>query len=104
MSRRNDVKERVWSGHLTGWRSSGLSRRAYCEQEGLSASSFDYWQRRLRVKVTAGTDKGLTLVPVQLEKPASAATWILRSPGGWSLELPAAVTARFVADVLKRLP
>lgn len=98
-------KEQFWSGHLSGWRSSGLSRREYCAREKLAVSTLGYWQRRLRGKAKpVEAVAGLTLVPVQVEKEKAAASWVLRSPGGWSLELPATVSAGLVAQVLKQLP
>lgn len=30
------------------WQSSGLSKSAFCRQEGISQATFYYWQRKLR--------------------------------------------------------
>ena len=36
-----------WSGHVAGWRRSGLSQKAYCEQHGLVRGTLSYWVSRL---------------------------------------------------------
>ena len=36
-----------WIGHFVAWRSSGLTRAAYCRQQGLSIASFGFWRRVL---------------------------------------------------------
>jgi hypothetical protein len=37
-----------WSRHLGAQERSGLSMRAYCEEQGLSMSTFQLWKRRIR--------------------------------------------------------
>jgi hypothetical protein len=36
-----------WQQHIENLKSSGLSRRGYCEKNGLKLSTLDYWYRRL---------------------------------------------------------
>jgi hypothetical protein len=36
-----------WQRHIKNLKSSGLSRRGYCEKNGLKLSTLDYWCRRL---------------------------------------------------------
>lgn len=36
----------LWSERIEQWRSSGLSRRAWCERSGINPHTFDYWRRR----------------------------------------------------------
>jgi hypothetical protein len=57
-----------WSRHWAAWQSSGLSQRAYCQQQGLSYSAFGYWRNRLnRVKSAAIRPP---FVPLLIEPPA----------------------------------
>ena len=37
-----------WMGHVTAWRSSGLTYAAYCADKGLSVSTLRYWAKRAR--------------------------------------------------------
>ena len=36
-----------WSRHVTAWRRSGLTKKAYCEQHGLSYWSLRNWDGKL---------------------------------------------------------
>lgn len=42
-----------WAAHLSDWRESGLSRKAYCTHNGISYQSFLYHQRRGHVTTVA---------------------------------------------------
>ena len=42
------ARVRVWTQHIEGWKSSGLSQRRYCEREGIAVSTLQWWCRRLR--------------------------------------------------------
>lgn len=44
---RSEVKERFWREQLSGWQSSGLGIRAYCQQHQLSEQNFYAWRREL---------------------------------------------------------
>lgn len=37
----------IWKDHSEAWMASGISQRAYCEQEGISYYSFVYQHTRL---------------------------------------------------------
>jgi hypothetical protein len=40
-------KAKSWQQHIEAIKSSGLTRRVYCEQNGLNSSTLDYWCRKL---------------------------------------------------------
>jgi transposase len=44
---RSSSKEQFWRRMMRLWRSSGLSVRAFCEEQGFSQPSFYVWRRRL---------------------------------------------------------
>ncbi len=44
---RSEAKERHWRGQVSGWQSSGLGIRAYCQQHQLSEANFHAWRREL---------------------------------------------------------
>ena len=44
---RSDTKEQYWRGQVSGWQSSGLGIRAYCQQQQLSEANFHAWRREL---------------------------------------------------------
>jgi hypothetical protein len=40
--------QEFWRKHLRSWRTSGLPRKAYCQQHNLETRSFNAWTARLR--------------------------------------------------------
>ncbi len=47
---RDDKKEAFWRSKVEEWKSSGLSKRAFCEQSNLSDSSFNAWAREISIR------------------------------------------------------
>lgn len=45
-STKNEVQE-LWKAHYESWKVSGISQRAYCEQEGIGYRSFVHQHNRL---------------------------------------------------------
>lgn len=39
-------RRRFWFGHIENWRESGLSRTAYCKNNGINLSQLIYWLRK----------------------------------------------------------
>lgn len=60
-----DREERAgfWNRHIEGWRSSGLSQRAYCEREAIALSSLQWWLRKRRA---ADRPEPVSFVPVEV--------------------------------------
>lgn len=106
--KRDLVKQRWWDQHREQWQRSGLTRRAYCEREGLSLASFDYW-RYTRSADAARSEaptalKPLTAVPIAVRAPSSNSTFTLHSPSGWRLCLPLDIGVASLALLLQSLP
>ena len=82
MPRRERSPARTDSGKRTRWTAeeagrvlraldeSGLSRRAFCEREGLVPERLRRWQRKLGNRRTGSSPSRLELRPVQLVGPA----------------------------------
>lgn len=47
---RDDLKEAYWRKHIAAWKSSKLSKRAYCKANNLSESSFNAWSREISIR------------------------------------------------------
>jgi hypothetical protein len=90
-----------WQTQVEGWRQSGLSQIAYCEQHGLNIKSFRRWRTKLQRAATTATS--LTLVPINVSAPATTPAIRLHSPGGWRIELATGNPA-WLADLLRQLP
>ncbi len=78
-----------WQKLVAAQQSSGLSQKAFCEQEGLSLATFGYWRRKLRKEAWAEE----AAASVSVEPSASLDRWIeLASPAvtgerPWRIEL-----------------
>jgi hypothetical protein len=42
------IKQALWLSRIGSWRRSGLSRRVWCNRQGVNVHAFDYLRRRLR--------------------------------------------------------
>ena len=54
---------------LIGYEQSGLSRRQYCEKQGIAVTTFDYYRQR-RLKESRGRQMASPLVRVKLSASA----------------------------------
>lgn len=48
-----DYRMQQWAGIITRRNGSGMSIRAWCEEQGINQKSYYYWQRKLREAVSA---------------------------------------------------
>lgn len=90
-----------WRQHIEAWQSSGLSQAEYCAEQRINVRTFtarlsDY--RKLRGAESAA------LIPVQVapSEPIDAAI-IFTHAQGHRLKLPASVSARWVAELMRCL-
>lgn len=78
-------------------RTSGLTKREFCQQRGISEKSFYYWLRKLRTQMVESAAP--QLVPIE---PVSAVEDILQIQyRGADLKLPAGVDIDAVAALLR---
>ena len=117
---RDEAKWAHWTKVINDFRGSGLTRNAYCQREGIKATTFDYWrpliaesgshrvapiEEKLAKAVVA--DERITLVPVKIiDPPRKAALEVLTltSPAGWQVQLPAQTDPNWLINVLRQLP
>jgi hypothetical protein len=72
MSPSNQISPAQQLNHVTEWRSSGLTRHAYCSQHGIKINSLIYWIKRAK-QIQPTVLPPLTFVPtnVVLATPSS---------------------------------
>ena len=78
---------------------SGLTKREFCQQRGISEKSFYYWLRKLRSQMTEAA--GPQLVP--LDSPVISDDMLQIQYRGAELKLPAGVDIDAVATLLRSL-
>jgi len=93
-----------WKNHIEAWQSSGLSQAEYCRQHGLNANTFS---GRLSHHRSQEKPRQSGLIPVQVQSaPAAsdaAAGPVVLSHRQYRLEFPAAVSPRWLAELLQCL-
>ncbi len=109
--RRSAEKEAFWRLALEEQQRSGLSVRAFCEREGLSAASLYAWRRQLRERDqehSVASAESADLIPVEVvasvdASPSSevdSSSLELVTPGGFTLRFPATIESHRLSAVL----
>ena len=83
-TRRSRLDAASWSGLLSAHKESGLSVKAFCAAQGISAASYYRWQKLENTEVSQGFS------PIELERPTFCGL-VVELPGGISMrfsELP----------------
>lgn len=88
-----------WRQHIEAWQRSGLSQAEYCTQQHINVRTFTARLSDYRQLPKAGS---AALIPVQIE-PSAPAAIVFTHAQGHRLELPASVSARWVAELLRCL-
>ena len=91
-----------WLNHIENWQYSDLSQAAYCRQHDLNAKSFSGRLSEFRKQQNATSPE---LIPVQVnvdEEPSSINNLVL-TVNNCRLELPAPISAQWLADLLRCL-
>ncbi len=90
-----------WQSRIAAWQQSGLTQKAYCEQQELRYSTFGYWVRKLRRAAEPATEKkGAGFVPVI---PATVQPTDLSLPNGLEIRGIEANNLCLVRDLLGML-
>lgn len=79
-----------WKTHISTWKSSGLSKEAYCEREGLSLECFKYQYGRSQGKQKKS---GFHFIEAKVTKRAAEAI------SGLKIQLPNGVVISIEAEV-----
>ena len=96
---RDEYRAQAWAMLIQECNNSGLSKREFCRQRGISEKSFYYWLRKLRSQMAEATGPQI----VQLD-PAPAPDDMLQIQyRGAELKLPAGVDMDTVAALLQSL-
>ena len=96
---RDEYRAQTWAMLIQECNNSGLTKREFCQQRGISEKSFYYWLRKLRSQMAKTGAPQL----VQLE-PASLPDDMLQIQyRGAELKLPTGVDIEAVAMLLRSL-
>jgi hypothetical protein len=86
----------LWDRRIAQWQRSCLAQAAFCQQHGLSVSTFQYWRRRLRNNAVPSRHRA-AFIPVHVKDGGAAGEPGLPSglnsssgsavPGAWACEI-----------------
>ena len=96
---RNEYRAQTWTMLIQECNNSGLTKREFCQQRGISEKSFYYWLRKLRSQMAEATGPQL----VQLDPMSVAENMLQIQYRGAELKLPAGVDIEAVAVLLRSL-
>ena len=96
-------KIQLWSDRIAAWKQSGLTQRAFCEQQQLAFSTFAYWRGRLKQLQSADDRDGkVHFLPVTF-KQDNATALTLHINGRHSIEIKAGFDPDLLARVVRTL-
>ncbi len=78
-------RKEFWQLHVEKWRTSGLSKMAYCQQYALTYHQMVYWSKKEGTGVRPGVDLG-GFVAVAVSTDARDCGLSLRLPNGITIE------------------
>jgi hypothetical protein len=81
MNGSREEKARQWADRVVAFEHSGLGRRRWCAQQGLSPSSLDYWRHRLRPKLATLAVEASSRTAVGREAVAAVVPIMVASEG-----------------------
>lgn len=96
---RDQYRAQTWAMLIQECNNSGLTKRKFCQQRGISEKSFYYWLRKLRGQMAESA--GPQLVP--LDTVPVAEDMLQIQYRGAELKLPAGVDIDAVAALLRSL-
>ena len=96
-------QQQFWQMVLETFKSSGLSVRQFCNQEGLSEPSFYSWRKRLTKTQTSDVDKEEapteTFIQVSMPKAESRCLKLVFA-SGHTLQIPSEIDSAFLTGIL----
>ena len=96
---RNEYRAQTWAMLIQECNNSGLTKREFCQQRGISEKSFYYWLRKLRSQMAEAAGPQL----VQLDSIPVAEDTLQIQYRGAELKLPSGVDIEAVAALLRSI-
>lgn len=96
---RDEYRAQTWARLIQECNNSGLTKREFCQQRGISEKSFYYWLRKLRSQMAEAAGPQL----VQLDPAVVPDDMLQIQYRGAELKLPAGVDVDAVAALLRSI-
>ena len=96
---RDEYRAQTWAMLIQECNNSGLTKREFCQQRGISEKSFYYWLRKLRSQMAEAAGPQL----VQLDPRVVSNDMLQIQYRGAELKLPTGVDIDAVASLLRSI-
>ena len=96
---RDEYRAQTWAMLIQECNNSGLTKRKFCQQRGISEKSFYYWLRKLRSQMAEAAGPQL----VQLDPRVVSNDMLQIQYRGAELKLPTGVDIDAVAALLRSI-
>ena len=96
---RDEYRAQTWAMLIQECNNSGLTKREFCQQRGISEKSFYYWLRKLRSQMAEAACPQL----VQLDPVSAPEDMLQIQYRGAELKLPVGVDIDAVATLLRSI-
>ena len=96
---RDEYRTQTWAMLIQECNNSGLTKREFCQQRGISEKSFYYWLRKLRSQMAVAAGPQL----VQLDPVSAPEDMLQIQYRGAELKLPPGVDIDAVAALLRSI-
>lgn len=93
------TKQELWAERIEDFLASGLSQRAWCEQQGLRPNQLRYWLRKFRAETGPGTH----IRWVSLDAIAPSGLGVSLRIGNVMLEIQRGFDQEVLAGVIRSL-
>lgn len=60
-------KTEVWKQRIEEWTVSGITQSAFCTQNNIPLSNFNYWKKKIHTPTKNLPEKGLVKIPITLQ-------------------------------------
>lgn len=111
--RRDSGRETFWRDAIARQRASGLSVRAFCQQEKLTKSNFYAWQRTIKERddeakqrssaVKANKNSPAFVPALITSDPPLETTLVIRLASGRELRVPESISPAWLGQVVRVL-
>ena len=94
------TKHELWGQRIADWQASGLSQRAFCQQQGLAISTFCVWLRKIRQIGEEPPKAGSAFLPMVIQdQPERGSTTVAVNANGLSFDCSVMQLAQLITEL-----
>ncbi len=99
MSKNLELRHQMFE-MIEQWQRSGLTKKAFCEQQSIRHHSFFYWYKCYRQQHAGIDNYESAFLKLQVAAPVAAATVEVHFPGGVRLLFHQAVSSDYIKSII----